>query len=162
MTEFLRHPEWKRLYDAILPLIEAGETTFPYEVIQELMGLDARTMRGRGQFLRFAREILAERDIHFACEAGRGYRIVDANEHSKYGLREVVRARRRIKRGREIAIHTRLEQLTPGEQRILTDFHVRIAMLEASMKKETREIRKLIALPERLPAPLLDNKPKPN
>lgn len=159
--QLFRHPEWKRLYDAMLPLIESGKREFSYDELTELLGgLDARGDRGRAQFRRFAREILRDRNIHFECSIQQGYRIVAANEHAPASMRQVQRAKRRLRQAKTIAVHTDLDELTPGEQKILTDLHVRFAMLEAHVSKEVREVRKLIAAPARLPSPLLSEKPE--
>jgi len=113
-----RFPEWKALYDAILPLIQSGQTAFTYEELNALSGLDVRSDRGRGQFYRFRRELLKIHQIWMENIPGSGYVIVDAKDQPYSAFKRVGSARRKVNMARAINNNVRIESLTP-EQRLL-------------------------------------------
>jgi hypothetical protein len=113
-----RFPEWKALYDAILPLIQGGQTAFGYEELDALSGLDIRSDRGRGQFYRFRRELLKVHQLWMENIPGSGYIIIDAKDQPHAAFKRVRSARRKVNMARAINSNVRIEDLTP-EQRLL-------------------------------------------
>jgi hypothetical protein len=113
-----RYPEWKQLYDEIIQLIDAGKTTFTYEELDKLCGLDTRTGRGRAQFYRFRRELLKTRQLWMENVSKLGYAIIPPKDHPNAAYRRVNQARRRINTAKAINNNIRIEDLT-SEQRLL-------------------------------------------
>lgn len=150
-----RHPEWKRLYDAVKDTLELGKF-YDYKALNELAGVNIQSSRGRTQFLRFAEEVLERHSFHFENVRKQGYRVVDAYEHAICGSNKVKRARRQVMKGANIVRHTRMESLTPEQARVTTDVMVRLSRLESVVSEQGKNIRKLAAQVEvkRLPHPM--------
>jgi hypothetical protein len=162
MTKRLvRHPEWKRLIDECAPLAQPGRF-FTWDELTELAGIDIRSPKGRVQFQRFRNELLMTYQLWLESEYGRGYRVVQPNEHSKSAYKQLQKARRRVKQGARIAANTRLESLTPEERKAQADVLSRLARLEITVTETQEGVRKLVAEVDRkrLPSPLLDNTPE--
>jgi len=159
MENVYRHPEWKRLYDAILPLVQKGQKFFTYPELTKLAGIDAISDRGRKQVLRCFVELLRDRNLHFENVKNEGYRLVDSSEHASCGNVRLHRARRRVQVGREIVQHTDVGDLTAEQRTAAADVLVRLARVEETLKEHGIEIRKILARPERPPHPLLDKNP---
>jgi len=113
-----RYPEWRALYDAILPHLDAGETSFTYDVLSSLAKIDIREHRGRAQFYRFRRQMLKDRRIWFENVSTTGYVVIPAGDHQKAAMRRVGSARRRLSLAGAINRHVDYEKLT-NEQRII-------------------------------------------
>jgi len=112
----IRLPEWKRLFDSILPLIAAGQKTFSYDVLEELAGLDIRSDRGRLQFYRFRKEVLKEHSLWFENISGFGYTIVPPEDQPKAAYKRVGHARRKVAMAKHINGLVRIEQMTPDQR----------------------------------------------
>jgi len=155
-TQTYRHPEWKRLYDALLPHLVTG-AVFDYETIRTLMDLDARTANGRRQFNRCAKELTKNRQFQFECVRGVGYRIVAANESPARMHNRIGRAKRRLLDAAFIGIHTKLDELTEQQRAANADVLARIGRLAEAVAGQRKEIRAVIvaATPERLPHPMI-------
>ena len=151
-----RHPEWKRLYDALVPLLSVG-AVFSYETIRELMGLDARTSRGRKQFHRCAKEIARDYQFHMECVKNEGYRVVAHDENTGRMHNRMGRAKRRLRDAAFIGVTTKLDELTEQQRAANADILARIGRLTHEITESRREIRKIIvnAREPRLPHPLL-------
>jgi len=89
------YPAWKQLYAKIADKVQPGDL-YDYDRLEGLLGLDPRGTPGRGQVLRFAKELLTERNLHLENERNIGYRVVKANEHAKCSLSQMRRAGRRV------------------------------------------------------------------
>jgi hypothetical protein len=113
-----RCPEWRTLYNAILPLVQAGQKEFDYETLGQLAGIDIRSDSGRGQFYRFRREMLREWHMWFENVAGYGYAIIPAAEKPKAAYKRVHHARRKVHLAKQINNSTDIAALTP-EQRLI-------------------------------------------
>jgi len=146
-----RHPEWKRLYDFLEPLLAEG-MMLTYDSIAEWMGLDPRTARGRTQFLRCKKEILVRLDLLCQNIRKEGYRVIQPNEHVTASRGQLDRGRRRIQEGVRILAHTRLGGLTAQQARIHADALVRTSRILNYVTVERRPIRKLEQ--GRLPSPI--------
>src|SRR5262245_57251020 len=116
--EVRRFPEWKSLYDAILPLIDAGEKVFDYARLNELAHIDIRSDRGRGQFYKFRRELLKNRQLWMENIPGCGYAVISSRDQPRAAYRRVRDARRKVVMAKAINTNIRIEELTP-EQRVL-------------------------------------------
>jgi hypothetical protein len=114
----VRHPEWKALYDGMLPLIDGGQTMFDYETLTELARLDLRSPRGRGQFYKCRRELLKTRQLWMENIAKFGYAIIPAKDQPKAAHRRVRAAGRRVRMAKSINENVRYEELT-AEARML-------------------------------------------
>lgn len=152
-----KHPEWKRLLEAISSMLEIGRL-YTYEELSEMAGIDIRSLRGRAQFLHCAREVLERYHVHFENVRNQGYRIVQPREQSTCGMARVRSAGRKLKRAARITSRVRHENLTAEESRIMVDLSMRIAKLEISVKANTKELGRLARGVEmgRLPHPLLE------
>jgi hypothetical protein len=115
-TPTIRYPEWKQLYDSILPLIAAGQKTFGYDVLESLAGLDIRSDRGRLQFYRFRREMLKEHSIWFENISGFGYTVVPPEDQPKAAFKRVGHARRKVAMAKAINGLVRTESLTTDQR----------------------------------------------
>jgi len=147
------HPPWKRLYGALENNIHHGDLV-TYKDLGVLMGVDARTTKGRQQFLRCAKEFLLHHSLHFENVRLIGYRIVQPNEHIGCANRQVRKARRRIRFGMAIGTHVDFEQLTAEQRKFHTDALLRMSRLEETVTETLREVRKLAVASvqqERLP-----------
>lgn len=150
------YPPWKQLYSKIAEDVQPGDL-YDYDRLQELMGLDPRNIAGRGQVLRFAKELLTERNLHMENERNIGYRVVAANEHVKCSLSQVKRARRRVAKAGKILAHTRMGDLTDAERTKHVDLQARFLRLAETMATESRRARRVLAEPRKtlpLPHPL--------
>ena len=150
-----RHPEWKRLYDYLEPILAVGMTV-SYPEIEAWMGLDARTPKGRAQFLRCKREVLLRLNLYFQNIPRMGYRIVEANEHVTSSRGQLDRGRRRIQEGVRILVHTRVEKLTSQQAQVHADALARMSRIHNYVTVERRPIRAL-EKQGRLPSPGIDS-----
>jgi hypothetical protein len=100
----------------VTALLDSGKTEFLYEELQELAGCDIRSGRGRGQFYRFRRELLSEKQLWMECVPGKGYAIIAAKDHPSSALRRVKYARRKLTMARAINGNVRIEDMTPEER----------------------------------------------
>jgi hypothetical protein len=107
----VRHPEWKALYDAILPLIDGGQMMFDYDTLSELARIDMRTTRGRGQFYKFRRELLKTRQLWMENVSNFGYAVIAAQDQPAAARRRVRAAGRRVRWAKEINANVRYEDL---------------------------------------------------
>ena len=152
------------LWDALANNLAHGQF-YSYQQLNEIMKLDSRSIRGRTQFYRFAREVLTELSLHFECESNKGYRIVQANEQTRSAQRQLVFMRRRQAKGYRIAEHTDIDALAefgPQALRHHADQMVRMGRLAEATGSILREIaiaetkfQRQKLLPERAPSPLL-------
>lgn len=149
-----RHPEWKRLYDYLEPILAVGMLV-SYPEIEQWMGLDARTPRGRAQFLRCKREVLVRLNLYFQNVPRIGYRIVEANEHVTSSRGQLDRGQRRIREGVRILVHTRVEKLTQQQAQVHADALVRMSRIHNYVTVERRPMRQS-ENPPRLPSPGID------
>ena len=159
-SKVFRHPEWKRLYDEIVPLLEVGRV-FDYAELTQLMGLDAQTLKGRAQFLRFAKEIAKDRQFQFECVRKVGYRVVPAEENAARMNNRVGRAKRRLRDAAFIGLHTKLDDLTAQQRAANADILARVGRLAQAITEQRKEIRAAIVQsePKRLPHPMRDDDP---
>jgi hypothetical protein len=112
-----RHPEWKALYDALMPLINKGEVSFDYDVLSKLAGIDICSTRGRAQFYKCRKEILEKHRIWLENQSAVGYNVIPAGEHFKAAKKRVKQAGRKVKLAKDINEHTDETKLSQ-EQRI--------------------------------------------
>lgn len=117
MGQVYKHPEWKRLKEAIEPLLDQGQTIFSYDELAAMAGIDIRTPRGRGQFYKFRAAIQQERRLWFECQANFGYMVIEPDQHVGASQRRVKQGKRKVAMARKIVDFTRDEKLTP-EQRV--------------------------------------------
>lgn len=149
-----RHPEWRRLYDALAPrLVE--DLMLPYEELSALAGINIRSARGRAQFLRFRDEVLTVQNLYFDNVYNKGYRVVFPKEHITCSFKQLERGRRRIRRAGEILEHTRFDRLTHEQNRVHADAMVRVTRVFDFVTEERVPIRRLEREQKRLPSPAL-------
>jgi len=116
--EIKRFPQWKQLYDAAAPLIEAGQSSFSYEELSRLAGLDIQSDAGRSQFYRFRKTLLREKALWMENDLKRGYSVVAAKDQSAAAYKRVRFAKRKVAMATAINAYCQVEQLTP-EQRCM-------------------------------------------
>lgn len=150
-----KHPEWRQLYSVFGPDVNHGQL-LRYEDLTEAMQMDARTLKGRAQVLRFARELLKCRSLHLENVRNEGYRVVQPQEHGTSATRQAVIARRRLRRGLSIATHVDFEKLTPSQRTDTADVAARLGRLVESHSVTIREVRPVASRvhnPPMLPPP---------
>ena len=111
-------PEWKRLLDAVPPLLDKGVKDFMHAELSELAGVDIQSARGRSQFYKFRKELLKLRSVWLENVVGTGYAIVPAKEHPNVAYRRVKHARRKISQAVAINTFVKHEELN-NEQRAM-------------------------------------------
>lgn len=145
MNEAFRHPEWKRLFDAICIMVaeNSDKKVFSYEELEMLAGIDIRTSRGRKQFERFNRECRSNLNIHWENVREKGYRIVESTEHAMCATRRIKKASKQLKRGKHIAESTDLSKLTTEQVKAVTLVAACIGILNQNLQENTKAIKKL-------------------
>lgn len=147
IPETFRHPEWKRLYDALLPLLPT-KREYSYEELSALCGLDPTTQKGRSQCLRCFREIRKVHRLQFENVRGKGYRIIHPDETPASITRQNKLASRRMKCALDIGVNSRHEEMKKDiAAEVLRRVSVQGALLQ-SLRKAQREDRKQIAAVE--------------
>lgn len=144
-----RHPEWKALYDAIVPLIEKGETNFDYDILSKLAGVDVRGPRGRQQFYKFRAAIQESHRIWFENESGFGYVVIAADAHIKAAKRRVKESERKAETAKGIVKHVRDEKLTPEQRAMHAAYAAALGQLSKAFLSVSRKL-KIEASPKRI------------
>lgn len=137
------HPEWKRLFSEAGQLIASGKTSFTYDELKQLGGVDVQTQRGRAQFLRFRKECLTKLCIWLENMRGEGYRVLRPNEHVGSASIRVNRARRMTRTALAIATNTKMEQLTNAEKSSALAAQAAIGTLLLASKVAVKETRRI-------------------
>lgn len=151
------HPEWKRLLAEAAPLVTDGKSDFSYEELNRLAGVDIRTSRGRQQFHRFAKAALKQWSVHFECVRNQGYRIVRTEQHAICASKRVKRAKRQLRRGRDIAVHTKIEELSAEQRRNHELVLAGIGAVLHQVSQQEQAIRKVAAAVETKQLPSADS-----
>ncbi len=153
-----RHPEWKRLYDALADQLAPGQL-WKYPELNILSGMDIRGSRGRRQFLRCRDEILKKRGWWMENVRDEGYRVIHPDEQPDAAMKRVRQGQRRIRKGGKVAAYAKFELMKAEMARVAADMSVRISMLEKQVAEVIKVTRKQIgsAEPKRLPHPLLND-----
>jgi len=138
-----QHPEWKRLYAEAGELIAGGKTEFSYDELTAISGIDVRTPKGRGQFIRFQRECLTKLSLWLENERGKGYRVIKACEHVNSAAQRVNRARRMTGRALAIATNTRFDQLNDAEKSAALSAQAAIGTLYLASKEAVQATRRI-------------------
>jgi hypothetical protein len=136
------HPAWKKLYAGLKDHIAHGDL-LSYKELAIRLDLDPRSNKGRAQFLRCAKQILLDLNLHCENIPKIGYRVVQASEHIRCANQQVTKARKRLGRGLAIAVHIDYSKLTQEQLRLQTDALARITQLQLTTTKTLREVRKL-------------------
>lgn len=142
-----RYPEWKTLYDNVVPLINAGQKDFDYESLSKLAGIDIRGDRGRSQFYRFRRAILEDRQLWFENVSGHGYSIIPAADQSKAAHRRIDGAKRKVKTAKAITANVRWNELTAEERIIHAATAVLLHEVGAAFQTAARKFRTIVKDP---------------
>lgn len=111
-----RYPEWRALYDAILPYLDEGITQFSYDDLSDMAKMNIHENPGRQQFYTFRRHMLKDRQIWFECVHNFGYVIIPAKDHPKAAVRRIDQARRKVNMAGAINRHVHYEELTPDQR----------------------------------------------
>jgi metal-dependent HD superfamily phosphatase/phosphodiesterase len=111
-------PEWKRLLDAVPPLLDKGVKDFTHEELSVLAGVDITSNRGRAQFYKFRKELLKLRSVWLENVLKLGYGVIEAKEHPAVAFRRVKHARRKFNQAVAINTFVKHEELT-HEQRAM-------------------------------------------
>lgn len=111
-----RFPEWKALYDGMLPLLEGGKDLFSYEELGALAGIDVREGRGRQQFYQCRKELLRTKQLWLEVVSKSGYAVIAAKDHPAAAYRRVTAARRRVNMAKAINTNVRIEEMTPDQR----------------------------------------------
>jgi hypothetical protein len=156
------HPEWKRAYEEIAPKLSPGQL-WTYPMIRDALGIEARSNRGRRQFLRCRDEILKKTGWFLENVINKGYRVVDPNDQSTSAVRVIGHGKRRIRKGLAINGHAKRELMTSDAARVSVDLQARATLLDRDVTDLIRLTRKDIGAAElkRLPSPLAGQDLKP-
>jgi len=152
MTEIYPHPEWKRLYKALIPALK-HDREFGYEELSALAGIDVRSDRGRAQFHRCAKEILRNYSYYFENQINKGYRLVLPQEHAMAGVRQLEFGRRRTVKGLAIVVYTQTGLLDDRQRAIHADVEARLGRAVAFQQGQVNEVRQIAARVQALPLP---------
>jgi hypothetical protein len=125
----VRYPEWKTLYDAILPLIQNGQADFTYDQLGEMALIDVRSGRGRQQFYRFRRELLKTHQIWLENLSGAGYAVIAPKDHTGSAKKRVEYARHKVSQAKAIVRNVRMEELTPDQRLISAAYSALLGQL---------------------------------
>jgi len=112
----VRHPEWKRLFDAMEAVYQAKDR-YTYDELEVMAGINIRSFRGRMQFYKFRDEFLKSHNVWFECDRANGYRIVKAGEHGKYSSVRVKRSARQMRKARDITANVDHSKLSEAQRR---------------------------------------------
>lgn len=138
------HPEWKRLYENLLPSLSPSRE-YSYDELSSMSGIDVTSGRGRKQFHRCAREVLLTHRLYFENIKGVGYRLIHPNETPYSMQRQAGKAIRATKRSCMIGLNSRIEEMRPETSAELRrQLAAQGSMLQA-MRSEQRQTRKAIA-----------------
>lgn len=144
IPETFRHPEWKRLYDAMLPLLPT-KREYSYEELSALCGMDSTSQKGRAQCLRCFREIRKIHRLHFENVRREGYRIIQPDETPASMTRQNKLAGRRLRYALDIGVNARHEEMKKDvSAEVLRRVSVQGALIQG-LRKSQREDRKQIA-----------------
>lgn len=105
--------EWRMIYDELLKL-EIGDV-ITYSELDEI--LDRDFLGDRAPFYRATREVERTLSRTFAPVRGKGYRMVEPDEHVDLVVDRLARSRRQVRRGREVADSTDLARIKDPEAR---------------------------------------------
>lgn len=119
-----KHPEWKRLFEEIAPLVAAGKTMFSYAELDEMAGVPIASSRGRRQFMRFQKEALGQWSVWFENVRGEGYRVVKALA---------------------IVTNTKLDELTESARKHTLESQAILGAILHVTKENNRALQKLAA-----------------
>ena len=142
------YPPWKQLYDTYK---EA-----PYGAFISFAEIQEKThimLYGKGwtwTIEKVKKELLCLSNRALESVHGKGYRIVNPNEHTRLVYRETRRAERRVRKGVELTIHVDYSFLNDSEKVQMTDLTNRMMTFNAFMVKGVKKI-KAITLHYNLP-----------
>jgi hypothetical protein len=104
--------EWRLIYDELLSGSEFGDL-ITYAELDAVLG--RRFLDNRKPVYRARRELGEERRRWLEAVAGRGYRVVQANEHLRIAQQHKRKARRQLTHMTEVTSATDLGRLTSDE-----------------------------------------------
>jgi len=146
MADVKYYPLWNEIYDKFKDVDYNGIIT--YEQLNKCLGFDIRDKRYI--FQRFRKELLRCNDKALECILGKGYRVVNPNEHSRLVCMEIKKAERRTRQGVEYALHVPFDMLDDVEKAQLTMIANRIQNVHSALVGESKSI-KSIAVEYELP-----------
>lgn len=89
--------------------------------------------------------LLVERKVALQNVRGQGYRIVPPSEQAQYAAEEAMKlVRKGLQKGDKMMTHCRVQELNNEEKKRHTDAHLRIIGVGEMMKREKRDIFKLL------------------
>ena len=131
------YPLWKELFDYYK---DVGYGTFiSYGDLSNCIEVDI--LEKRYIFERFKKEMLFCKDKALECVRGKGYRVVQPNEHFRLAGREIKRAERRARQGVAYALHVPFDMLNDREKAQLTLLANRVQNVHASLVGESKSIK---------------------
>lgn len=130
--------------------MKAGDL-LSYEDAEKRAGL-ARSHRSfRAVIARWRRDMLTGRNIYVVCEANKGYRLCNPDEHLTQSARLKKQAARRTGKALSILMHTTDGDVSPQLRPILEHERIKTGLLLQSQRDDLTRHRRLIAVPEQLP-----------
>lgn len=109
---------WRKVYDFAVDL-EPGDL-ITWEQFEEILGYDPGVPgmgAGRQPVYMAARRMLVDHDRTLISVRNQGYRVAHAHEQEGMARSAQRAARRKIRRGMDLAVHVDISQLTAGQRR---------------------------------------------
>lgn len=104
--------EWRLIYDNLLTHAKPGDL-ITYEMLDDVLDREFRT--NRVPLYRARDELGRERQRWLDAEAGKGYRVIQANEHIRVAGKHKRKAQRQLGTMVKVGEVTNLAELTPEE-----------------------------------------------
>lgn len=143
-----KFPPWRELFDHYKDAPYG--TIIPYHEITEKTHIQPYRKGWIFTIEKFKAEMLQNQKRALENLKGRGYRIVNPNEHSRLTYRESLRAERRLRQGVKLTVNIDYDQLTDAEKVQITNLQARMMTLHSFQLKGTKQLKK-IALHFELP-----------
>lgn len=132
-------PLWNELFKTFKD--RKHGTVITYAELSDCIGFDIKTKRNILEG--FKREMLRQNFKALESVRDVGYRIVEANEHSRLSLKEIKRAERRSRKGVEYALCIDFDSLNDIEKRQITDIATRVQRVHSTLVGEFASIKNI-------------------
>lgn len=140
MSEAQKYPEWKFMLESF------GERPYDSLITYDELNTAAHgDVREEKSYVlhKFRKEMLRQKLRALENIQNQGYRIVQANEHTRLSRREIDRAYRRAKSGAEIILNVDMEQLTDKERAEAVLMATRVQNMASTLLGERKAVKNL-------------------
>lgn len=142
------HPEWRRLRDAIQPLI-TEQDNFSYADLSKMLGIPLGpnglpTPHWRDQFYKFQKYALEHLEVWFENDAKKGYRVTKPSEHPLCAVSRMKRGHRQIEKAHAIATGTSNEGASPAVVKAKRQLGASLGAILAATNQQRDTIRPFV------------------